>query len=110
MTLPAFAVPPEDTAERLYPPATRDRLRRVKDRYDPDGVIPLSFPLHQPPPYGIFRCRDDLVTPLTGHSLRRLDAMHGIPWTPATTAQRQSRTPTRAHPVTVRADGRRYPY
>jgi hypothetical protein len=45
-TLPAFAVPLEDTAERLYPPATRDRLRSVKDRYDPDGVIPLSFPLH----------------------------------------------------------------
>jgi FAD/FMN-containing dehydrogenase len=44
MTLPGFAVPPEDTAERVYPPATRDRLRRVKDRYDPDGVLLSSFP------------------------------------------------------------------
>jgi hypothetical protein len=44
MTLPGFAEPPEDTAERVYPPATRDRLRRVKDRYDPGGVILPSFP------------------------------------------------------------------
>jgi hypothetical protein len=44
MTLPGFAEPPEDTAERVYPPATRDRLRRVKDRYDPSGVILPSFP------------------------------------------------------------------
>ena len=45
MTLPGFAVPAEDTAERVYPPATTDRLRNVKDRYDPDGVILASFPL-----------------------------------------------------------------
>jgi hypothetical protein len=45
MTLPGFAVPAEDTAERVYPPATRDRLRNVKDRYDPGGVILPSFPL-----------------------------------------------------------------
>jgi hypothetical protein len=44
MTLPGFAEPPEDTAERVYPPATRDGLRRVKDRYDPGGVILPSFP------------------------------------------------------------------
>jgi hypothetical protein len=44
MTLPGFAAPPQDTAERVYPPATRDRLRRVKDRYDPSGVILSSFP------------------------------------------------------------------
>jgi hypothetical protein len=44
MTLPGFAQPPEDTAERVYPPVTRDRLRRVKDRYDPGGVILPSFP------------------------------------------------------------------
>jgi len=44
-TLPGFAVPQEDTAERVYPPATRDRLRRVKNSYDPDGVILPSFPL-----------------------------------------------------------------
>jgi FAD/FMN-containing dehydrogenase len=44
MTLPGFAIPPEDTAERVYPPATRERLRRVKDRYDPGGVILPSFP------------------------------------------------------------------
>jgi len=44
MTLPGFAQPPQDTAERVYPPATRDRLRQVKDRYDPGGVILSSFP------------------------------------------------------------------
>ena len=44
MTLPGFAQPPQDTAKRVYPPATRDRLRRVKDRYDPGGVILPSFP------------------------------------------------------------------
>ena len=44
MTLPGFAEPPEDTAERVYPPATRNRLRRVKERYDPSGVILPSFP------------------------------------------------------------------
>ena len=45
MILPGFAEPPEDTAERVYPPATRDRLRRVKARYDPGGVLLPSFPL-----------------------------------------------------------------
>jgi hypothetical protein len=45
MILPGFAELPEDTAERVYPPATRDRLRRVKDRYDPGGIILPSFPL-----------------------------------------------------------------
>jgi FAD/FMN-containing dehydrogenase len=44
MTLPGFAQPPLDTAERVYPSATRDRLRRVKDRYDPNGIILPSFP------------------------------------------------------------------
>ena len=44
MTLPGFAEPPEDTAERVYRLAIRDRLRRVKDRYDPSGVILPSFP------------------------------------------------------------------
>jgi hypothetical protein len=44
MTLPGFAEPPEDTAERVYRLATRDRLRRVKDRYDPGHVILPSFP------------------------------------------------------------------
>ena len=44
MTLPGFATPPEDTAERVYPPATRDRLRGVKDRYDPGDVFVTSFP------------------------------------------------------------------
>jgi hypothetical protein len=44
MTLPGFATPPQDTAERVYPPATRDRLRRVKDRYDPGDVLLTSFP------------------------------------------------------------------
>jgi FAD/FMN-containing dehydrogenase len=43
MTLPGFAQPPLDTAERVYPTATRDRLRRVKDRYDPNGIILPSF-------------------------------------------------------------------
>ena len=43
MTLPGFAQPPEDTAERVYPSVTRDRLRRVKNRYDPGGVIVPSF-------------------------------------------------------------------
>jgi hypothetical protein len=45
MTLPGFTALPEDTAERVYPPATRDRLRSVKNRYDPGGVILPSFPL-----------------------------------------------------------------
>jgi hypothetical protein len=44
MTLPCFAQHPQDTAERVYPPATRDRLRRVKDRYDPGGAILPSSP------------------------------------------------------------------
>jgi FAD/FMN-containing dehydrogenase len=44
MTLPGFAQPPLDTAERVYPFATRDRLRRVKDRYDPNGIILPSLP------------------------------------------------------------------
>jgi FAD/FMN-containing dehydrogenase len=44
MTLPGFAQPPLDTAERVYPSATRDLLRRVKDRYDPNGIILPSFP------------------------------------------------------------------
>jgi len=44
MTLPGFAAPPQDTAERVYPPATRERLRRVKDRYDPGDVFVTSFP------------------------------------------------------------------
>jgi FAD/FMN-containing dehydrogenase len=44
MTLPGIAQPPLDTAERVYPSATRDRLRRVKDRYDPNGIILPSFP------------------------------------------------------------------
>jgi FAD/FMN-containing dehydrogenase len=43
MTLPGFAEPPQDTAERVYPPATRDQLRRLKDRYDPNGVILSSW-------------------------------------------------------------------
>jgi hypothetical protein len=43
-TLPGFAEPPQDAAGRVYPPATRDRLRRIKDRYDPSGVILVSFP------------------------------------------------------------------
>lgn len=42
-TLPGFAEAPEDTAERVYPSATRDRLRRVKERYDPDDLILRSF-------------------------------------------------------------------
>jgi hypothetical protein len=45
MILPGFAELPEDTAERVYPPATRDRLRHVKTRYDPDGILLPSFPL-----------------------------------------------------------------
>ncbi|HTW04182.1 MAG TPA: FAD-binding oxidoreductase [Streptosporangiaceae bacterium] len=44
MTLPGFAQPPLDTAERVYPSATRDHLRRVKDRYDPNGIILPGFP------------------------------------------------------------------
>jgi hypothetical protein len=44
MTLPGFAETPEDSAERVYRLATRDRLRRVKDRYDPGGVTLPSFP------------------------------------------------------------------
>jgi FAD/FMN-containing dehydrogenase len=44
MTLPGFAAPPLDTAERVYASSTRDRLRRVKDRYDPNGIILPSFP------------------------------------------------------------------
>jgi hypothetical protein len=44
MTLPGFAQQPDNTAERVYPPATRDRLRNVKDRYDPGGVLLPSFP------------------------------------------------------------------
>jgi FAD/FMN-containing dehydrogenase len=43
--LPGFADPPADTAERAYPAATRDRLRQVKARYDPDGILLHSFPL-----------------------------------------------------------------
>ena len=43
MTLPGFAEPPQDTADRVYPPATRDQLRRLKDRYDPNGVILSSW-------------------------------------------------------------------
>jgi hypothetical protein len=43
-TLPGFAQPPADTAERAWPPATRDRLQRIKDRYDPGGIILPSFP------------------------------------------------------------------
>jgi hypothetical protein len=45
MILPGFAELPDDTAERVYSPATQDRLRRVKDRYDPSGIILPSFPL-----------------------------------------------------------------
>jgi hypothetical protein len=48
MTLPGFAQPPQDTVERVYPPATRDRLQQIKDRYDPGGVILTSFPGHGP--------------------------------------------------------------
>lgn len=44
MTLPGWAAVPEDTAERVYPAATRDRLRSVKGRYDPGGLILSSFP------------------------------------------------------------------
>jgi hypothetical protein len=44
MTLPGFAEPNEETAERVYPPATQDRLGRVKYRYDPGGVFLPSFP------------------------------------------------------------------
>jgi FAD/FMN-containing dehydrogenase len=44
MTLPGIAQPPLDTTERVYPSATRDRLRRIKDRYDPNGIILPSFP------------------------------------------------------------------
>jgi FAD/FMN-containing dehydrogenase len=43
--LPGFADLPADTAERAYPAATRDRLRRVKARYDPDNTLLSSFPL-----------------------------------------------------------------
>jgi FAD binding domain len=43
--LPGFADQPADTAERAYPAATRNRLRRVKARYDPGGVLLPSFPL-----------------------------------------------------------------
>ena len=43
--LPGFADPSADTAERVYPPPTRDRLRSVKARYDPDGVLVASFPM-----------------------------------------------------------------
>ena len=43
--MPGFAELPEDTAERVYPAATRRRLRRVKARYDPDGVLLSSFPM-----------------------------------------------------------------
>jgi FAD/FMN-containing dehydrogenase len=43
--LPGFADLPADTAERAYPAATRDRLRQVKARYDPDGVLLSSFPV-----------------------------------------------------------------
>lgn len=35
MTIPGFAEPPEDTAERLYRLAIRDRLRLVKDATTP---------------------------------------------------------------------------
>lgn len=42
--LPGFADPSADTAERVYPPQTRDRLRSVKARYDPGGVLLTSFP------------------------------------------------------------------
>ena len=45
MILPGFAELPEDTAKRVYPPATRDRLRRVKAGYDPGGVLLSSLPL-----------------------------------------------------------------
>lgn len=45
MILPGFAELPEDTAERVYPPATRDVLRRVTTRYDPDSVLLPSFPM-----------------------------------------------------------------
>lgn len=43
MTLPGFAQLPENSAERVYPTTTRDRLRSVKDRYDPGGLILPSF-------------------------------------------------------------------
>lgn len=43
MILPGFAELPEDSAKRVYPPATQDRLRRVKSRYDPGGVLQSSF-------------------------------------------------------------------
>jgi FAD/FMN-containing dehydrogenase len=41
--LPGFADLPDDNAERVYPAATRERLRRVKARYDPGGVLLPSF-------------------------------------------------------------------
>ena len=43
--LPGFADPSADTAERVYLPQTQDRLRNIKARYDPDGVLMPSFPM-----------------------------------------------------------------
>jgi len=38
------AQPPLDTAERIYPSATRDRLRHIKGHYDANDIILPSFP------------------------------------------------------------------
>jgi hypothetical protein len=44
--LPSFAEPASVTdAERVFPPPTRRRLARVKQRYDPGNVLRASFPL-----------------------------------------------------------------
>lgn len=50
MTLPGFAVPPEGTAERVYPPAPGTACGASRTRYDPGGVFFPQLPQLSPAP------------------------------------------------------------
>jgi hypothetical protein len=43
VVVPSFCDPSAEGADRAFSPATRRRLADVKDRYDPENVLRLSF-------------------------------------------------------------------